>query len=124
MEPNNQKTEFKKRLYKFVIKLIKFLEKLPKDQVTFVIVKQLIRSGTSILGNYIEAQYSSSKREFGSYLQISLRSTKESVMWLCLLRDTGKTAQEQVSWFLQELDEYSKIFTSSIKTVKRKRSEE
>jgi four helix bundle protein len=55
------KEEFKKRLYRFILKLIEFIDKLPKDRVSFIISDQLLRSGTSILGNYIEGQSASSK---------------------------------------------------------------
>lgn len=58
------KIVFKKRIYTFVLRLITFLDSLPKDNITQVIVNQLIRSGTSIIGNYIEAQSSSSKKDF------------------------------------------------------------
>jgi four helix bundle protein len=58
------KKEFKKRLYKFVLKLIEFIDNLPKDNVSRRIGDQLLRSGTSILGNYIEGQAASSKKDF------------------------------------------------------------
>jgi len=51
---NKEKTkEFKRRLYRFVLRLIKFVENLPETRTTKIIGDQLIRSGTSILGNYI-----------------------------------------------------------------------
>ena len=56
------KIDFKKRLYTFVLKLIEFIDKLPNDNVSKRIGDQLLRSGTSILGNYIEGQSASSKK--------------------------------------------------------------
>ena len=55
------KSEFKKRLYNFVLSLIKFIDKLSKDSTNSVIGKQLLRSGKSVLANYIEANSASSK---------------------------------------------------------------
>jgi len=49
------KNEFKKRLYQFVLKLLKFINQLPRGDVNRIMASQLIRSGTSILANYIEA---------------------------------------------------------------------
>lgn len=43
------KNEFKKRLYSWVLRLIKFIDSLPKDSVCRIIGDQLLRSGTSIL---------------------------------------------------------------------------
>lgn len=114
--------EFKKRLYNFVLKLINFIDKLPKDRVSFIIGDQLLRSGTSILGNYIEGQSASSKREFLVFVQYCLKSSNESKVWISVLRDSGRTTKEKAEWFLKELDEYSNIFASSVLTIKGKRS--
>jgi len=121
-EKDNFKKEFKKRLYNFVLKLIEFIDSLPKDRVCFIIGDQLLRSGTSVLSNYIEGQSASSKREFLVFLQHCLKSTNESKVWLCLLRDSGRAKKEKVKWFLDELNEYSNIFASSILTIKGKKS--
>ncbi|MCG2687049.1 four helix bundle protein, partial [Candidatus Parcubacteria bacterium] len=61
------KNEFKKRLYNWVLQLIKFIDKLPKDSVCNIMGKQLLRSGTSVLANYIEANSASSKKDFINY---------------------------------------------------------
>ncbi|MEO6695820.1 MAG: four helix bundle protein [Ignavibacteria bacterium] len=72
------KAEFKKRTYKFTLKLIDLIEKLPHDNVSRRIGDQLLRSGTSIIGNYIEGQSASSKKDFTNYFNISLKSANES----------------------------------------------
>ena len=117
-----RKNEFKRRLYNFVLKLIEFIDALPQDNVSRRIGDQLLRSGTGILGNYVEAQSSASKREFVKYFNISLRSTNESKMWIALLRDSKRARPKSVQWFLDELDEFAKIFASSILTAKGKRT--
>lgn len=117
----NKKTqEFKKRLYKFVLNLIKILEKLPKDNISFRIGDQLLRSGTGILGTYIEGLSSSSKREFVNYVNIALKSANESKVWVAILRDTKRMDISEANNILQELDELSKILASTILTVKGK----
>ena len=115
------KKEFKQRLYNFVIELIKFIDALPKDNVSRRVGDQLLRSGTSILGNYIEAQASSSKKDFTNYFTISLKSNNESKVWLCILKDTNRADKAEVNWFLTELNEFGKIFGSSILTLKGKK---
>src|SRR3989337_2775996 len=95
------KREFKKRLYDFVLKLVKFIDKLPKDGVSRVIGDQLLRSGTSIIGNYVEAQSASSKRDFTNFFNYSLKSTNESQVWVALLRDSGRAKSEEAVWFLK-----------------------
>jgi four helix bundle protein len=66
------KNEFKKRLYKFVLKLIEFLDKLPNDNISRRIGDQLLRSGTSVIGNYVEGQAASSKKDFTNFLILLL----------------------------------------------------
>ena len=110
--------EFKRRLYAFVLRLVKFIENLKKTQTSKVIGDQLLRSGTGILGTYIEGLSSSSKKEYINYFNYSLKSTNESKVWVSILRDTGNGDKEEANWLLKELDEYSKIFASSILTLK------
>ena len=100
MENQQFKTEFKKRLYNWVLRLIKFIDKLPKDSVCNVLGKQLLRSGTSILANYIEANSASSKKDFINFFTHSLKSANESKVWLVLLKDTNKGNKEESSWLL------------------------
>jgi len=115
------KKEFKKRLYDFTLRLIEFLDKLPDDNVSRRIGDQLLRSGTSIIANYIEGQAASSKKDFTNYFNTSLKSSNESKLWLAILRDSKRAKPDDVSWFLVELDEISNIFASSILTLKGKR---
>jgi four helix bundle protein len=112
------KMEFKRRLYQFALRLIGFLDRLPSDNVSKRLGDQLLRSGTSILGNYIEGQAASSKRDFINYFNMSLKSANESKLWLALLRDSKRVKPRDAEWLLNELNEISKIFASSILTLK------
>jgi len=115
------KNDFKKRLYEFVLRLITFIDRLPKGMVSEVMGKQLLRSSTSILANYIEANSASSKKDFINFFTHSLKSANESKVWLALLRDTGRGDKKELNWFLDELSEVSKILASSILTMKGKK---
>jgi len=118
---NNKTEEFKRRLYTFVLRLIKFVESLKKTQTSRIIGDQLLRSGTGILGTYIEGLSASSKREYTNYFNYSLKSANESKVWICVLRDTGNGDKEEAERLLKELSEISHIFASSILTLKGKR---
>jgi len=115
------KNDFKKRLYNWVLRLIKFIDKLPKDSVCQIIAKQLLRCGTSILANYIEANSASSRKDFINFFTHSLKSANESKVWLCLLRDTNKGDKKELEWLLKELIEIANILASSILTLKGKK---
>ncbi|MFZ5365847.1 MAG: four helix bundle protein [Patescibacteria group bacterium] len=111
----------KRRIYRFIIELIKFTETLPKnDPLCRIAIDQLLRSGTSIGANYVEAIAGSSKRDFTNFLTHVLKSANESKFWLALLRDTGKGDKEKINSLLGELMEISNIIGSSVKTLKGK----
>ena len=115
------KIEFKRRLYSWVLRLIKFLDTLPKSLVGDVLGKQLLRSGTSILANYIEANSASSKKDFINFFTYALKSANESKVWLTLLRDTNKGNKEELNWLLMELIEIANVLGASILTLKGKK---
>jgi four helix bundle protein len=91
------KTEFKKRLYSFTLQLVEFIDRLRSDNVARRLGDQLLRSGTSIIGNYTEGQAASSKKDFINYFTISLKSCNESLLWLTLPRDTERAQPEVVN---------------------------
>lgn len=78
----------KKRMYSFVLKLIKYIDNLPKDIASRRIADQLLRSETSVLANFVEGQSGSSTKDFTNFLNHSLKSANESKMWVALLRDS------------------------------------
>ena len=113
------KDELKKRIYHWILRLIKFVETLPKnDDLCRVARNQLIRSGTSVGANYIEAIAASSRKDFVNFLSHSLKSSNESKFWLALLRDTGKGDGKEINLLLQEVLEIANIFGASIRTLR------
>lgn len=123
MENDNSKfkIEFKKRLYSWVLRLIKLIDTLPKGMIGEVMGKQLLRSGTSILANYIEANSASSKKDFINFFTHALKSGNESKVWLTLLRDLNKGDKQEIEGLLKELVEICNILASSILTLKGKK---
>jgi four helix bundle protein len=115
------KEDFKKRLYQFTLRLIRFLDSMPKDNVSLRLGDQLLRSGTSIIGNYVEARAASSRKDFTNFLNTALKSANESKLWVALLRDSGRAKAEDAAWFLRELEEVANILASSVLTLKGKR---
>lgn len=113
------KSEFKKRLYAFVLRLIKFIGSLDmRDPVCRVVGDQLTRSGTGILGTYIEGQSASSRKDFTNFFNHALKSANESKVWVAVLKDSGKCTVTEAEWLLKELEEIAKILASSILTLK------
>lgn len=114
------KIKLKDRAYQYSLKVIEFLDTLPKDISIQVISKQLLRSATSIGANIIEAQASSSKKDFTNFFSHSLKSANESLYWLGLLKDAKKIDNFQLQYLLNEAKELANILASSILTLKGK----
>jgi four helix bundle protein len=113
--------KFKKRLYKFTLDLIMYIDALKKDNITNRLSDQLIRSGTSVIANFVEGLASTSRKEFINYMHISLKSCNESKLWLSLLKDSGKADKIKTDILLNELTETGKIIASIILSSKGKK---
>lgn len=117
----SSKMELKFRAFYLSINIIKFLESLEYKQSIKIITDQLIRCVTSIGANIVEAKSSSSKKEFLNYFQIALKSANETKYWLAMLKELLPNKKEEISVFLREVDEISKIIGTSVLTMKGKR---
>ncbi len=65
---NNYKKEFYQRVYKYGLEIIKLVESLDNDRVARILGDQLLKSGTSIVTNIIEAKSASSKRDYINFI--------------------------------------------------------
>lgn len=116
------KTNLKQRAYLYSLNLIRFIDQLAKDVSSQIIAKQLLRSGTSIGANIVEAHGSSGRKDFANFFTYALKSANESKYWLGLLRDTQKAPKGEVEILLQETIELSNILASSLLTIKGKKT--
>lgn len=114
------KMDLKRRSYEYSLAIIALMDKLSKNMPEQIIAKQLLRAATSIGANIIEAQASSSKRDFTNFFTYSLKSANESRYWLELLRDSNKAGKDLIDPLLQEAKEIANILGSSILTLKGK----
>lgn len=110
--------EIKLRCYKFSLSVIRFLKTIEYDSLSAVVIKQLMRSASSVGANVVEAKNSSSRTEFKRYYEIGLKSCNESKYWICILRDGFEIAAEELTGILKEADEISKILAASIIKLK------
>ncbi len=111
--------DIQQRTYKFGLGLIKVLAKIPYHYCYIEIIRQLIRSGTSIGANVMDGYFSSSRKEFINYINIARKSAKESIYWLQYLKDLKILDTRITDDFTRELDEIIKIFSTIILKTKR-----
>jgi len=114
--------DIKYRCYLFSLMVIRFLKAGKWDSLSMVIVKQLMRSASSVGANVFEAKNSSSRIEFKRYYEIALKSCNESKYWICLLRDGFDKKDEELSNILKEADEISRILAASVIKLKKNKA--
>lgn len=120
---DKQNSDFKTRTYLWTLSLVRLIEKMPKSIFGEVISKQVLRSGTSIMANYIEAKAASSRKDFTNFFNHSLKSANESKVWLALIRDTtnNQKIKDESKKLLGELEEIAKILGASLLKLRGKK---
>ncbi|HQZ96249.1 MAG TPA: four helix bundle protein [Pyrinomonadaceae bacterium] len=111
----------KDRTKKFALRVIKLVESLPKTVTGKTIGNQLIRSGTSVAANYRAACRARSTAEFISKLGIVEEETDESAFWIEMLVDSETLKAELVANLLDEANQLTAIWVSSINTARGKK---
>ena len=104
----------------FALQIMKLVDELPKTTVGRAIGSQLVQSGTSVGANYRSACRARSKAEFISKLGIVLEEADESGFWLELIIEGRLLKTDRVTSIVNESNELTAIFTSSIKSAKGK----
>lgn len=102
----------------FAIRIIKLYGYLCESKKEFVISKQLLRSGTSIGANIVEASCGFSRKDFLAKTYIAFKECAETIYWLELLHETGYLTEQEFSSIYSEAVELSKILSSITKTTK------
>lgn len=107
--------DIKHRCYQFSKELVQFISTAKYERIYFSMFDQLLRSGTSIGANIIEAKSGSTTKDFRNFYTIALKSANETKYWLCLIRDTILTnKKENINMLITEADELSKIIASIV----------
>jgi four helix bundle protein len=111
--------ELKVRTKQFAIRIIKFVQALPKSSEAQVIGRQLLRSGTSVAANYRAVCRSRSNPEFIAKMGTVIEEADETAFWLELV-DEASITSEHVEPLLREAGELVKIFAASRLTASRR----
>lgn len=109
------------RTYAFALRIIKLVESLPRQRrISMVLGDQLLRAGTSIAANVEESRGAQSKADFTSKMNIAYKESRETVMWLRVIRDVKLISKERMTDVIQEAKEIKAILGSSIKSARKK----
>lgn len=107
--------------YDFALLIVKLSRKLMKNDKEFILSKQLMRSGTSVGANIIEANGAISKADFSAKMSIAYKECLESKYWLSILKDSGDLIEGEFQNLFKKADEICKILFSILKTTRIKK---
>ena len=85
-----------------------------------VIVRQIIRSATSVAANFRAAVRARSRAEYYSKICIVVEECDETLFWLEILKDGDLYAQERITKMMAETSELLKIFSITKKKLRDK----
>ena len=106
----------KEKSFNFALEIID-LYKILQEQKEYILSKQLLRSATSIGANVNEALAGESRADFVHKMTISNKEARESLYWLELL-DKSSLIKLDLSEYINQCQEITKILTSIVKTAK------
>ncbi len=104
----------------FAVRIVNLCRYLSNEKAEYVLSKQLLRSGTSIGANMVEAQAAISKKEFLSKMYISYKECCETGCWLELLHDTEYLNDDEFASICQDNDDLKRLLSSITKTTSPK----
>lgn len=105
---NNYNLE--ERTAKFGEEIIEFCRKIRRDVISIPLISQLVRSGTSVGANYMEANAASSRRDFRNKIFICKKEAQETKHWLRMLAKVIPGKREDLQKLRQESKELTLIF--------------
>jgi four helix bundle protein len=111
--------DLEERLLEFSSRIIRLVEALPNTRAANHVAGQLLRCGTSPLGNHGEVQAAESRKDFVHKLRICLKELKETRRWLRLLQQAELASKTKLAAILGETEELIRIFSASIRTAEK-----
>ena len=103
----------------FATKIVVLYEEQSKARKETTILKQLLRSGTSVGANINEAVFGNSKADFISKLHIALKEANESLYWIKLLRNAALIKDTTAIELINLAEEIKAMLIASLNTAKR-----
>jgi four helix bundle protein len=109
--------EFKQRTKGLALRVIKLVSSLPKNTVSEVIGKQLIRSGTAVGANYRAACRARSTADLIAKLRIVEEEADECLYWMELIVEAKLLEVTNLRSIMSETNEILAMTVASIKTL-------
>ena len=88
------------------------------DDIDRILIRQLIRSSSSVAANYRAALKAKSKKNFFYKINIIEEEADESYFWLALIAEAGIIKMDKLQLLIKEARELTAFFTAQGKTAR------
>lgn len=96
----------------FSREVIDLMNGIPNTIANVEIIKQIVRSASSVGANYIEANGALGKKDFAMRIKICRKEAKESKYWLNLINVNKVNLEQKRQGLVREADELTRIFSA------------
>ena len=93
-------------------RVLAFARGIGITSVTGVLVRQLVRSGTSVGANYLEADDADTRKDFIYRIGVCRREARETRYWLRMLASVGSEDADEITILANEALELTRIFAA------------
>lgn len=104
--------DLEERTARFGERIIELCRTLERNEVNRELMKQLLRSGTSVGANYNEADGALTKKDFRHKISISRKEAKESGYWLRMISKANVQKAAECESLREEARELVLIFSA------------
>jgi len=110
--------DLEERTLQFAKDTIAFIKGIQKTIINLELVKQLVRSSTSVGANFIEANEALSKKDFLLRIKICRKEARESIYWLKLVELKNPESDRIREALIEEATQLIKIFSTIVERAK------
>ena len=112
--------QLKDRTKAFGIRVIKMVKQIRGGKVEDILIRQIVRSATSVGANYRSALRARSTADFISKITVAEEEADETCFWLEIFIETEVFDKKRLEPLLKEAQEITAILTTAGKTAKSK----
>lgn len=120
MEQRKTKSLVQEQSFRFAVEVVKYAYRQPQGPMLRVLIRQLLRSGTSIGANIEEALGGQSRKDFIAKLTIAAKEARETSYWLRLIRETQPHGTEELTALLNDCTGLTRMLNSIILTTRER----
>jgi four helix bundle protein len=111
---DNMKYDLEERTAVFGEMIIQFAKSIMRNPINNPLISQIVRSGTSIGANYMEADAAKTKKDFRYRISLCRKESKETKHWLRMIARANPTFLKKTRLLWKEAHELPLIFSAII----------